>query len=83
MFFGLLTLACVLSGYWSMMAYALLGVLVYGIVLAYALYLENRAQTEVERRHRARTMRPKPRREYFPSAASSSGTSSSARSGYS
>ena len=55
---SILLTACVLSGEWWLLGYALLGVVVYIIVLLYALYLENRSQTEGERRHRMRTMKP-------------------------
>ena len=77
---SVLLTACVLSGEWWLLGYALLGVIVYIIVLLYALYLEYRSQTEVERRHRMRTMRPKPRREPFVSAASSDAGRSSNKS---
>ena len=63
--FGILLLACILSGKWWMMAYALIGVLLYALLLAYALYLEHDVQTELERKHRARSARPKPRRSYY------------------
>jgi hypothetical protein len=42
-------LACVLSGKWIILAYAIGGAVTYAIVLLYALYLENNAQTELER----------------------------------
>ena len=79
--FSTLLLMCILSGHWWIFAYAMLGVVIYLLVLAYSIYLENTAQTEVERRHRARTMRPKPRRETFRTASSSDAGRSS--SGYS
>ena len=66
MIFGVILLACILSGKWWMMAYALIGVVLYLVLVAYALYLEHDAQTELERRHRARSARPKPRRSYNP-----------------
>ena len=74
---GVLLLTCILTGYWELLWYAILGVVIYILVLAYAMYLENNNQNEVERRHRARSMRPKPRREHFYTAASSVGSGSS------
>ena len=59
---SLLLTFCVLSGKWWLLAYVGVGLLLFGLVLLYALYLEHAAQEAVERRFKARSARPKPRR---------------------
>ena len=65
LFTALLLTFCVLSGKWWLLAYAATGVLLFGLVLLYALYLEHAAQDAVVRRFKARSARPKPRRTSF------------------
>ena len=43
---------CVLTGRWYFLLYALAGVLLFVVVLMYAVYLEYNAQRELERRRR-------------------------------
>ena len=61
---GALLLVCTLSGKWWLLGYALAGLAIFSVVLLYALYLENDAQAELERRDMLlRRSRPKPRKQ--------------------
>ena len=43
---------CLLSGKWWLMAYVLATLVLFGVVLMYAVYLEYNAQAELERRYK-------------------------------
>ena len=45
-----LVIFCVLSGKWWLMGYLAAALVIFAVVLLYALFLEHNAQTELERR---------------------------------